>query len=169
MLILTSPSQALAFSSPSIALPFIDTHQAPEGHYLHIEIANERFPALCVGNHLPKTPVAAIALLDHFLTDRTDAIRRFASALHLQRRMPDLRVSPYRKSNLRQMLQVIDGRCSGATYQEIAEVVLNAERVSATTWKTMPERDTVMRRFRECRKIIEGGYRDLLFRHRPMS
>lgn len=98
-----------------------------------------------------------------------DAIRRFASALHDQRPAPDPRVSPYRRNNLRQMLRVIDGRRSGASYQEIAEVVLNTEHVSATVWKTMSERDTVMRRFREGMRLVEGAYRGLLFRHHPMT
>lgn len=33
----------------------------------------------------------------------------------------------------------------------------------------MPERDTVMRRFREGTKLVEGAYRDLLFRHHSMT
>ncbi len=111
----------------------------------------------------------ATTLLDHFIEDRMDAIRRFASALHRRRPVPDMRVSPYRRRNLRQMLRILDGRRSGATYQEIAEVVLGADHVSATAWKTMPERDTVMRRFREGTKLVEGGYRSLLIRHHPMT
>lgn len=143
--------------------------RAPEGHYLNIEIAEQFFPALCVGDHLPTGPVAAITLLDRFIEDRMDAIRRLAFALNRRRQVPDRRVSPYRRINLRQMLRVVDGRRAGAKYQEIAESVLNAERVSATVWKTMPERDTVMRRFREGTKLIDGTYRGLLFRHHPVT
>ena len=66
------------------------------------------------------------------------------------------------------MLRVIDGRRSGATFQEIAEIVLRADHVSATAWKSMPERDAVMRRFREGMKLVEGAYRSLLFRHHPL-
>lgn len=113
--------------------------------------------------------MAATALLDRFLDDRADTIRRFASALRLGRSVPDQRVSQYRRRNLRQMLRVIDGRRSGTTYQEIAEIVLSAERVNATAWKTMPERDAAMRRFREGMRLAEGAYRTLLFRHRPIT
>jgi hypothetical protein len=147
----------------------VRTHQAPEGHYLHIEIANQRFPALCLGTHPPEGPVDATVLLDHFLEDRMDAVRRFAFALKRRQPPPDRRVSPYRRSNLRQTLRVLDGRRSGATYQEIAEVVLGTDRVNATAWKTMPDRDTVMRRFRDGMNLVEGAYRTLLFQHRPMT
>ncbi|MCB1464154.1 MAG: DUF2285 domain-containing protein [Nitratireductor sp.] len=107
-------------------------------------------------------------MLDRFLEDRLDAIRRFSHAINGRRSVEDLRVTPYRSHNLRQMLRVIDGRRSGATFQEIAEIVLRADHVSATAWKSMPERDAVMRRFREGMKLVEGAYRSLLFRHHPL-
>ncbi|WP_273281702.1 DUF2285 domain-containing protein [Pseudooceanicola atlanticus] len=103
-------------------------------------------------------------MLDRFLEDRLDAIRRFSHAISGRRSVKDQRVTPYRRNNLRQMLRVIDGRRSGATFQEIAEIVLRADRVNATAWKSMPERDTVMRRFREGMKLVEGAYRTLLYR-----
>ncbi|MBK5951764.1 DUF2285 domain-containing protein [Rhodobium orientis] len=98
-----------------------------------------------------------------------DTIRRFACALRLRRTEPDQRVSSYRRRNLRQMLRVIDGRRSGATFQEIAEIALHADHVSTTAWKSMPERDAVMRRFREGMRYVEGAYRSLLFRRHPMT
>lgn len=117
---------------------------------------------------MPTGPVAPITLLDRFLEDRLDAIRRLSHATSGRRSIKDLRVTPYRRNNLRQMLRVIDGRRSGATFQEIAEIVLRADHVSATAWKTMPERDAVMRRFREGIRFTEGAYRTLLFRHQPL-
>ncbi|MCZ4288441.1 DNA -binding domain-containing protein [Hoeflea alexandrii] len=169
ILLLASPSRVLASDNPVLTLSNTASRKAPEGHYLHIEASNQRFPALCLGDHLPAGPVAAITLLDQFLEDRVEAIRRFAAALHNRQSAPDLRVNLYRRNNFRQMLRIIDARRSGATYQDIAEVVLNTEHVSATTWKTMPERDTVMRRFREGTRLVEGAYRGLLFRHRPLT
>ncbi|WP_224407025.1 DUF2285 domain-containing protein [Afifella sp. IM 167] len=103
-------------------------------------------------------------MLDRFLEDRLDAIRRFSHAINGRRSVEDLRVTPYRRHNLRQMLRVIDGRRSGATFQEIAEIVLRADHVSATAWKSMSERDAVMRRFREGMRLVEGAYRSLLSR-----
>ncbi|MCB1464324.1 MAG: DUF2285 domain-containing protein [Nitratireductor sp.] len=166
-LILTALPHFPESDLPSLFLPETDTFQAPEGHFLFIDIGRHRFPALCPGAQIPARPVAPITVPDRFLEDRLDAIRRFSHAINRRRSVEDLRVTPYRRNNLRQMLRVIDGRRSGATFQEIAEIVLRADHVSATAWKSMPERDTVMRRFREGMRFVEGSYRSLLYRHHP--
>ncbi|MCO6185195.1 DUF2285 domain-containing protein [Rhizobium sp. L1K21] len=167
MLILTSQSPVLASpNNPAIVLQEQATREAPEGHYLDIQLAGQRFPALFLESTPPDGPVVAITPFNHSMQLRTDTIHRFAAAYWKRRALPDPRITPYRTRNLRQMLQVLDGHGAGASYRKIAEVMFNTGIVTAAQWKTMPERDTVMRRFREGRKLVAGGYRELLFQSR---
>ncbi|WP_173006163.1 DUF2285 domain-containing protein [Labrenzia sp. THAF82] len=110
--------------------------------------------------------MAATIWFDPLLEDRLETVRRFAFALNGKTLPPDPRLTSYRLRNLRQALQVLDGRMEGATYQDVAQAVFKTKPVSATTWKTMSERDAVMRRYREGTKLVGGGYRRLLSRRR---
>ena len=121
-----------------------------------------------LGVRPPRGPVAVILPLDGLLRDRTDAIRRFRHALRRLRAPPDPRLTPLQRRNLRQALQAVDARTAGATYQDIGEAVFGAERVSAISWKSMPLRDTTMRRVREGLRLVKSAYRQLL-RHRRSS
>ncbi len=80
--------------------------------------------------------------------------------------MKDPRLTTLQRTNLRQMLQTVDGHRAGATLQEIAELVFRIESVNAVVWKTLPERDTIKRRLRDGVRFINGAYRKLLTRHR---
>lgn len=139
--------------------------EASEGHYFRIMLKAACFPALYAGA-LPIRGAVATIWFDPLLEDRLETVRRFAFALGGKTLPPDPRLTSYRLTNLRQTLQVLDGRMEGATYQDVAQAVFNTKPVRATTWKTMPERDAVMRRYREGRKLVEGGYRRLLSRRR---
>lgn len=110
--------------------------------------------------------MGVVVLPDDHLRDRVDTLFRFRDALRQRRPSADERLTPLRRRNLCQMLQAVDGRLAGATYPEIAEAVFEAERVSAIAWKSMALRDTTMRRVRDGLKLVSGGYRTLLHRHR---
>lgn len=159
-------SQAQQPASPVLALPKTTSFEASDGHYFHIKFKSACFPALCAGALPTKGAVAATIWFDPLLEDRLETVRRFASALDGKTLPPDPRLTSYRLRILRQTLQVLDGRMEGATYQAIAQAVCNTKPVGATAWKTMPERDAVMRRCREGMKLVEGGYRRLLSRRR---
>lgn len=170
MLILRSQSPVLASpNNPVVVLQERATREAPEGHYFDIQLAGQRFPALFLDSTPPDGHVAAITPFDQSLQLRTDTIQRFAAAYWERLAQPDPRITPYRARNLRQMLQVLDGRGAGTSYRKIAEAMFNTGIVTASEWKTMPERDTVMRRFREGRKLVAGGYRELLLQSRSTA
>lgn len=123
--------------------------------------------ALSLSGLPPDGPVAVVTLIDRLLLDRVDALLRFRDALTHRRTTPADLVTPQRSRHLAEMLRAIDGRLAGATYQDIGEALYGAERVSAISWKSTPVRDTVMRRVRTGFDLVRGGYRSLLYRHRP--
>lgn len=152
---------------PDFAIDERHAREAPEGVYSHAIIGGTRFAILCVGHPRPLGPVSVVTLLDEFLNDRTETATRFLTALRHQARVRDPRLTVLRRRVLRQMLQAIDGRQAGATYQDIATTVLRAPPASAITWKSMSQRDTIMRRVRDGLKLVAGDYRLLLQHHRP--
>ncbi|MEH3046667.1 DUF2285 domain-containing protein [Sphingomonas adhaesiva] len=101
--------------------------------------------------------------LDGF--DRVEAIRQLLSRLHGRAVPADTRLTRQQRRRQRRMLQAIDGSRSGATHQEIAQVVLHAERVNRDEWQASSARHAVAALLRDARALIAGGYRRLL-RHR---
>lgn len=139
---------------------------APEGAYSHVIVGGVRFAILFLGGPPKHNPVAAVTLVDELFDDRTATLIRFQATLRNRSIKRDPRITALRRRTLRQMLQAIDGRQSGATYQEVAQVLFRLSPVTAITWKSMPERDAIMRRVRDGLKLSNGGYRQLLRHHR---
>lgn len=78
--------------------------------------------------------VAVVPLdLDGF--DRIEAIRRFLSALHGRAISPDTRLTRQQRARLRRMLRAFDGHRTGATQQEIAQVILHTGRLDRDEWQ----------------------------------
>lgn len=73
-----------------------------------------------------------------------------------------LTLTPRHRLRLVRMVRAIDGRSSGATYREIAAVLFNVSRQSATEWKTSSTRGQTIRLVRDAQKMILGGYLHLL-------
>lgn len=140
---------------------------APEGIYSHVTIDDERFTLLCLGRWPPFGTFAAVTLLDELFEDRVEMLTRFRAALQHHQTVRDPRLSALRRRTLREMLQAIDGRRAGATYQEVAQVLFRIAPARSIAWKSMSERDAVMRRVRDGVKLINGDYRKLLRHHRP--
>ncbi|MFN8681347.1 DUF2285 domain-containing protein [Paracoccus sp. P2] len=108
--------------------------------------------------------VAVVPLgLDGF--DRIEAIRRFLSALHGRAIPPDTRLTRQQRARLQRMLRAFDGYRAGATQQEIAQVILNTERLDREEWQASSARHTIKALLRDARAMVAGGYRKLL-RHR---
>ena len=91
-----------------------------------------------------------------------DAARQFLFE-HSRERSPPLPIHP-RAPLMMQMLQTVDGRASGASQREVAEVIFGRESVEAE-WKAS---DRLKARVRYLEKrgrfFVEGGYRTLLKR-----
>jgi len=110
-------------------------------------------------------PLAVLLPLDDSFHIRAEA------ALRLHRRLSGraagpipraLTLTPRHRQRLTRMVRAIDGRSSGATYREIATVLFNASRQSATEWKTSSIRAQTIRLVRDAQEMILGGYRRLL-------
>ncbi len=110
-------------------------------------------------------PLAILLPLDDSFHIRAEAALRFQRRLSGRAAGPIPRVltlTPRHRLRLTRMVRAIDGRSSGATYREIAAVLFNASRQSATEWKTSSIRAQTIRLVRDAREMILGGYRRLL-------
>jgi hypothetical protein len=63
-------------------------------------------------------------------------------------------------------LRASDASTDGATYREIAEVLLPAQRIAERDWETHEVRDQIKRLVKTGFALVQGGYRALL---RPLS
>ena len=105
--------------------------------------------------------------LDADFRVRLDAVRR------LHRRLNGLpagplprgwRLTPMQRRRFILMLRALDGHLEGASYREIARVLLDADaaRWPAIAWKSSAARSQVIRLVTEGSAIMNGGYRKLL-------
>ncbi|MEO3434494.1 DUF2285 domain-containing protein [Inquilinus sp. CAU 1745] len=121
---------------------------------------------LLLGDTRPGQPLAALLPLDADAPDRLDALARLIRGLSRPPTPPDTRLTAQRRRRLKHMLQALDGTTSGASYRDIAEVMFGAGRVASDPWKTSALRDAAIRLVRDGRKMVSGGYRQLLHRRR---
>ena len=108
---------------------------------------------------------AAIPLgLDGF--SRLEAVHRFLALNHSRALPPDTRLTHQQKLRSRRMLQASDGFRDGASQQDIAQVLFNVGRVDRHEWQASSARHAVMSLLRGARKMVAGGYRQILRHHR---
>ena len=79
---------------------------------------------------------------------------------------PPHAISAHRRRRIALALRASDARTDGATYREIAEVLLPAQRVPEQEWRTHELRDRIIRLVKTGFALVQGGYRALL---RPLS
>ena len=79
---------------------------------------------------------------------------------------PPHAISAYRRRRIALALRAADASTDGATYREIAEVLLPAQRISEREWPTHELRDQIKRLVKTGFALVQGGYRALL---RPLS
>lgn len=113
-----------------------------------------------------KRPLAALVPLDANGLDRLQAVERLLKFLLGRSVPPDSRLTANQRRRARHMLQAVDGRLSGASYREIANVIYGASRVAADPWKSSSLRDSTIHLVRDGLAMIAGGYRALLRHHR---
>jgi hypothetical protein len=71
-------------------------------------------------------------------------------------------LSVYRRRRLALALRALDARTDGATYREIAEVLLPAHRIAKRDWRTHDVRNRIIRLVKTGSALMQGGYRALL-------
>jgi len=79
---------------------------------------------------------------------------------------PPHAISAYRRRRIALALRAADASADGATYREIAEVLLPAHPIADEDWETHEVRDQIKRLVKTGFALVQGGYRALL---RPPS
>jgi Uncharacterized conserved protein (DUF2285) len=117
-------------------------------------------------------PIIAAAYIVELPLDR-DFEFRAAAGTRLWRGLngrpqgaPPHAISAYRRRRIAFALRASDASTDGATYREIAEVLLPAQRISEWEWPTHELRDRIIRLVKTGFALVQGGYRALL---RPPS
>lgn len=120
---------------------------------------------LIIGAVGPTQPLAVVLPLDESFHIRAE------SALRLHRRLTGraagpmaraLSLTPRHRQRLVRMVRALDGRSMGASYREIATVLFETQRLSATEWKTSSIRAQTIRLARDAESMMRGGYLRLL-------
>jgi hypothetical protein len=119
-----------------------------------------------------EAPIAATAYtvelpLDNDFEFRVDAGRRLWRGLNGRPQGTPLHaISVHRRRRVALALRASDARTDGATYREIAEVILPSHRIPERDWRTHEVRDRIIRLVKTGFALVQGGYRALL---RPSS
>ncbi|MER9107119.1 DUF2285 domain-containing protein [Mesorhizobium sp. M0848] len=107
---------------------------------------------------------AIVLPLDAAFETRLDAARRFWRALNGRPPGPVYGVLPQQTKTRHTLnLRAHDARRAGATYREIAEVLLSRESIAPRDWRDHHLRHKVRAILRRADRLVAGGYRDLLF------
>ena len=107
---------------------------------------------------------AIVLPLDVAFETRLAVARQFWRALNGRPPGPAYGVLP-QQTKMRHILNLRahDGRRTDATYREIAEVLLSRESIAPRDWRDHHLRHKVRAILRRADRLVDGGYRDLLF------
>ncbi|MCI1141445.1 DUF2285 domain-containing protein [Sphingomonas sp. WKB10] len=145
-------------------LPGIDVRVSTDGiwHGVWRTIGAEHRFQLAVPPPSKAATYIVVLPLDRLLELRADAVVRFWLAL--QGRPPGDRrhVLPAQtRARLILVLRALDGRLDGASYRDIARVLLGF-RGSKADWDSDPRKNQARRLVADGLRLMRGGYRDLL-------
>ncbi|MPZ41196.1 MAG: DUF2285 domain-containing protein [Rhizobiales bacterium] len=113
----------------------------------------------------PAQPLAVLLPLDDSFHIRAEAALRFQRRLFGRAAGPlprALALTPRHRQRLVRMVRALDGRSSGASYRDIAEVLFDTPWQSATEWKTSSIRAQTIRLVKDGQTMMHGGYLRLL-------
>lgn len=117
---------------------------------------------------IKEAPIVSASYMVEFQLDqdfdfRIDAGRRLWRGLNGRPQgVPLHTLSAYRRRRLALALRALDARTDGATYREIAEVLLPVHRISGRDWATHDVRNRIIRLVKTGFALAHGGYRALL-------
>lgn len=120
----------------------------------------------------PGVPLAAVIELDDYAPQRSAAAIALWHAIlapRVRRRAARPRAIVVRGDALRRvlMLRALDGHLAGASHPAIADELFGAERVAVEAWRTSSLRGQAIRLIDLGRRLMRGGYRDLLKPPKP--
>ncbi|WP_198023131.1 DUF2285 domain-containing protein [Mesorhizobium sp. LSHC414A00] len=107
---------------------------------------------------------AIVLPIDAAFETRLDAARQFWRELDRRPSGPVYGALP-KQTKARHILNLRahDARRTGATYREIAEMLLSRESIAPRDWRDHHLRHKVRAILRRADRLVAGGYRDLLF------
>lgn len=136
-----------------------------EGVHALLDLGNgERLQVLAAA----AAPAAAVIPLDRDGFGRLEALHRLLSAIHGRAIPPDTRLTSQQRARAKRMLRAVDGFRDGATQQDIAQILLQADGMDRSRWQDASARHAIKSLLRDARALISGGYLRLL-RHRWRS
>ncbi len=145
--------------------PAIDPVEIASG-YQRLSIGSAVFRVRADGAMTLGGKPVAIVPLDDTTPDRLEAIARFWQGRRRPPAAADPRITPQRRSRLRQMLRVVDARIERASYRAIAGALFPRHEIEAASWAGDALRETTIRLARDGLRLVHGGYRTLLKRPR---
>lgn len=108
-------------------------------------------------------PPAVLLPLDKLFDIRVGAALRLWRSLRGRNPGPNpAALSLQRRRRLILALRALDGRLAGASYRELAIILLKLEDMSDATWQTDERRGQVIRLAQLGASLMTDGYRDLL-------
>ena len=158
------------YSSVHLDLSNLDDgqlRQGPDGWHAVMHLRGVEHRIWC-----KETPVVSVAYTVEYPFDRdfefrVDAGRRLWRGLNGRPQGAPLHaLSSYRRQRLALALRALDARMDGATYREIAEVLLPSHRIAKRDWRTHDVRNRIVRLVKTGFALAQDGYRALL---RPPS
>jgi len=141
--------------------------QGPDGWHavLHLRGVEHRI-------WFKEAPIVAAAYIVELPLDRDFEFRAVAG-MRLWRGLngrpqgqPPHAISAHRRRRIAHALRASDARTDGATYWEIAEILMPAHGIPKSDWGTHEVRDQIKRLVKTGFALVQGGYRALL---RPSS
>lgn len=166
IMLTTAPTVPGLDGKPSADLNLVATRIGDDGLHIVHGTGPTAIHLHLVDDAQPGQPLAALVPLDANAIDRVQALVRLLRGLHRPPTPPDTRLTVQRRRRLKHMLRAVDGKALGASYRDIAEVIFGTKRVASDPWKTSALRDAAIRLVRDGRKMVDGGYRQLLHRYR---
>ena len=161
MVILHPAPAGFSATSTSPNLPRTTQTPARDGTHLLLEPGGaHRLQLLRAGPE--GVTDAAIIPLDPDGFARLEAVCRLLARMHGRKIPPDSRMTHQRLRRAQLMLRAYDGRETGATHREIAQVLYRLPPLSRDEWQSASQRYAVMALLRDARKMVDGGYRALL-------
>ncbi|ABQ33706.1 MAG: DUF2285 domain-containing protein [Bradyrhizobiaceae bacterium] len=141
--------------------------QGPDGWHAVMHLRGVEHRIWCKEAPLVSAAYTVEYPLDRDFEFRVDAGRRLWRGLNGRPQGAPLHaLSVYRRRRLALALRALDARTDGATYREIAEVLLPAHRIGKRDWRTHDLRSQIVRLVKTGFALAQDGYRALL---RPPS
>jgi hypothetical protein len=132
--------------------------------YRILQAGQDRHRVALIAGATAAQPLAAVIPLDASFMARMEAASDLWRTLT---RQPDRgrrnRLTPQRRERLILTLRALDGHLAAEDYRNIALGLFGSARVPAgASWKTHDLRDRTIRLVRTGKKLMQGGYLDLL-------